>query len=126
MTEDPREIDCAETPVEWCFWCSEGRDEMAPPDPETFYDPCPKCNVLLENACFLFEANPTANFEEQPPFLTVFPTGRWATIEEEGIDAIFSEEAAAIIKQANMAPVSSEVWDSLGLSEIKNDPDSPL
>lgn len=81
-----------------CFFCGEEKNEIAllgrinrnddkaPMTCLLNYEPCEKCQKLMDKGITIIEAKGEPNFENQPEIASnVYPTGTWHVVSEDFI-----------------------------------------
>ena len=108
-----------------CFWCGEESKEIvlcgrlkgyakAPRKMFVGYDPCDKCTDNMSTGITLLEAVEHPNFGGQPSITKngLFPTGRWAVLDEDMVQHVFEGKVAQELLKTRRAFVEEGVIDS--------------
>jgi hypothetical protein len=94
-----------------CFWCGtecgidereEEENTRLPQRAMVSYEPCRACSAKFAAGITLFESQRKPFYENQPAVgkdAMIYPSGRWITLPEDAVEAIFNAE---IVKELRL------------------------
>ncbi len=111
--------------LDLCFWCGEAhgvallgynRGKEAPRSMVSSYDPCKKCEGVMEQGITLVEASHHPLLDGQPALQPgVYPTGSWSVVTEDAARRAFTPDVIDAVLQYRKAFVSPDTYAALGL-----------
>lgn len=112
-----------------CFFCGQPKNEIAlmgrlkddveaPKQACINYEPCEKCKVDMAAGYTLIGVTAKPFADGRPPVQStggrnLYPTGDWAVITKEGVEAIFKPSVAADVLQRGKCFLEQDVLDSI-------------